>query len=168
VIRGIRRRRHRPRHRQDPVVANPAWPGDDDETLHEVMRSARRDSARQLARLSHGSRWLGHGPPGPNAGVVWLREHRPPLDETTDQLAGSYPFVAGSGLPYFGQYHGVDRLSGSAFGWDGQVAYAQKIVSNPSMVSWSDRLRQVHGREEHPLAGDAVRAEVGRSRRRAW
>jgi hypothetical protein len=136
VIRGIRRRRHHARHRKDPVVANPEWPGDDDETLHEVMRSARRDSARQLARLNQGSRWLGYGPPGPNAGVVWLREHRPPLDETTDQLAGSYPFVAGSGLPYFGQYHGVDRLSGSAFGWDGQVAYAQKIVSNPSLVSY--------------------------------
>ena len=65
---------------------------------------------------------------------MWLREKRPPLDETTDQLAGTYPFVAGSGLPYFGQYHGVNRLSGSAWGWDGQVAYKQRIVSNPAMV----------------------------------
>ena len=124
----------RGRRTEPEPTAHPDWAADDDRTLRREQRTSRRAAVRDLADLTKGSRFFGYGPPGPQAGVVWLREKRPPLDETTDQLAGTYPFVAGSGLPYFGQYHGVNRLSGSAWGWDGQVAYAQRIVSNPAMV----------------------------------
>src|SRR6266545_6617883 len=122
------------RHRRTAEPsAHPDWLSDDERTLKRNQRHLRRESVRTLAELTKGTRFFGFGPPGPSAGVVWLKEKRPPLDETTDQLAGTYPFVAGSGLPYFGQYHGVNRLSGSAWGWDGQVAYAHGIVSNPAM-----------------------------------
>jgi hypothetical protein len=120
--------------RQPPEPgAHPDWAPDDD-TLRRDQRRRRRESVRTLAELSKATRLLGHGPTGPAGGVVWLKEKRPPLEETTDQLAGTYPFVAGAGLPYFGQYHGVNRLSGAAWGWDGQVAYTQGVVSNPAMV----------------------------------
>jgi hypothetical protein len=89
---------------------------------------------RELAQLSRGARQFGRGPAGPQAGVVWLREKRPALEETTDQLVGTFPFVAGSALPYFGQYHGIDRLSGAAFGWDGPVGYERQLISNPCIV----------------------------------
>ncbi len=127
-------REHRHRRDSDEPGAHPDWASDDDRTLRRNQRQLRRESVRNLAELTKGTRFLGYGPPGPAGGTVWLREKRPSLDETTDQLAGTYPFVAGSGLPYFGQYHGVNRLSGSAWGWDGQVAYKQRIVSNPAMV----------------------------------
>jgi hypothetical protein len=97
-------------------------------------RAAKRDAVRELAKLTRGSRQFGRGPAGPEAGAVWLPEKRPALEETTDQLLGTYPFVAGSALPYFGQYHGINRLSGAAFGWDGPVAYRRRLISNLSIV----------------------------------
>jgi hypothetical protein len=111
---------------------HPAWP--DELAPASNVRAARRQAVRDVAKLTVGSRQFGRGPGGPQAGVVWLREKRPALEETTDQLLGTYPFVAGSALPYFGQYHGINRLSGAAFGWDGPVAYARRLISNPCIV----------------------------------
>jgi hypothetical protein len=111
---------------------HPEWTAE--EAPGGSVRAARRDAVRELSQLTKHSRQFGRGPAGPQGGVVWLREKRPALEETTDQLVGTFPFVAGSALPYFGQYHGINRLSGAAFGWDGPVAYSRRLISNPCIV----------------------------------
>src|SRR5262249_4148966 len=61
------------KRRAEEPTAHPDWASDDDKSLRRKQRSLRRESVRTLADLTKGTRFLGYGPNGPEAGVVWLR-----------------------------------------------------------------------------------------------
>lgn len=76
----------------------------------------------------------GRGGAGPMAGRVWHRMRLPAQEETTAQLQGTYPFLAGQGLDAPGCYVGQDRFTRGAFTYDPFELYASGLLSNPNML----------------------------------
>jgi hypothetical protein len=85
-----------------------------------------RDLLRRHRRL-----WL--GPPGPAAGRTAFPLRLPVHKESTAQLRGTYPFLAGSSLPPYGMYIGQERFTRSSFCFDPFRLYGARILSNPSV-----------------------------------
>lgn len=73
------------------------------------------------------------GPFGPKAGRTWSPMRLPAMLDTTAQLAGTYPFVAESGLHADGMYIGTDRFSRGAFVYDVFELYQAGLLSNPNI-----------------------------------
>ena len=75
----------------------------------------------------------GHGPPGRNAGRVFHRMHLRAQEETTAQIAGTYPFVAERGFQADGAYIGRDRFTRGAFRFDPFELYRAGLLPNPNV-----------------------------------
>jgi hypothetical protein len=75
--------------------------------------------------------WL--GPPGPAAGRTVFPLRLPVHRETTAQLRGTYPFLAGGALPALGMYIGQERFTRSSFCFDPFRLYGARELSNPSV-----------------------------------
>ncbi|WP_433264900.1 hypothetical protein ACQPZF_36415 [Actinosynnema sp. CS-041913] len=70
--------------------------------------------------------WL--GPPGRRAGRVLHRMTLPAHVESTAQLRGMFPWLAGVGLPTAGTYIGQERFSGSPFCFDPWRLYSLGLL----------------------------------------
>lgn len=76
---------------------------------------------------------LRHGAPGPHAGQVIHRMSLPTHEETTAQLCGLYPFLAGQTIQAPGAYIGRDKLSRGAFCFD-PFEFYPSVLSNPNIL----------------------------------
>ena len=90
------------------------------------------ESVGWLYRLMR--RVYGWGGDGAMAGRVWHRMRLPAQEETSAQLQGCYPFLAGQGLDAPGVYIGQDRFTRSAFTFDPFELYKRGLLSNPNML----------------------------------
>lgn len=77
-------------------------------------------------------RWS--GAPGRQAGRIIHRTRLPAHEETTAQLGGLYPFLAGHPVGAAGAYIGRDRFSRSPHLFDPFEFYDAGILSNPNML----------------------------------
>lgn len=75
----------------------------------------------------------GRGPAGPQAGRVFHRLKLRAQEETTAQIAGTYPFIAERGFGADGAYIGRDRFTRGAFRFDPFSLYRAAILSNPNV-----------------------------------
>lgn len=75
----------------------------------------------------------GRGPAGPHAGRVFHRLRLRAQEETTAQVAGTYPFVAERGFQADGAYIGRDRFTRGAFRFDPFELYRAGLLSNPNV-----------------------------------
>ena len=75
----------------------------------------------------------GRGPAGRNAGRVFHRMHLRAQEETTAQIAGTYPFVAERGFQADGAYIGRDRFTRGAFKFDPFELYRAGLLANPNV-----------------------------------
>lgn len=75
----------------------------------------------------------GRGPAGKNAGRVFHRMRLRAQEETTAQIAGTYPFVAERGFQADGAYIGRDRFTRSAFKFDPFELYRAGLLPNPNV-----------------------------------
>ena len=76
---------------------------------------------------------LGGGPAGRHAGRVFHRMHLRAQEETTAQVAGTYPFVAERGFMADGAYIGQDRFTRGAFRFDPFELYRAGVLPNPNV-----------------------------------
>jgi hypothetical protein len=115
--------------------AKPAKPARVSRTPWRDSRPARPDaggwseisSALDLAPL-------GRGPAGRAAGRVFHRLRLRAQEETTAQIAGSYPFIAERGFAADGAYIGRDRFSRGAFRFDPFELYRAGVLPNPNIA----------------------------------
>jgi hypothetical protein len=75
----------------------------------------------------------GRGPAGRNAGRVFHRMRLRAQEETTAQIAGTYPFVAERGFQADGAYIGRDRFSRGTFRFDPFELYRAGLLANPNV-----------------------------------
>lgn len=75
----------------------------------------------------------GRGPAGRNAGRVFHRMRLRAQEETTAQIAGTYPFVAERGFQADGAYIGRDRFTRGAFKFDPFELYRAGLLPNPNV-----------------------------------
>lgn len=75
----------------------------------------------------------GRGPRGSQAGRVFHRQRLRAQEETTAQIAGTYPFVAERGFSADGAYVGRDRFTRSAFRYDPFELYRAGLLPNPNV-----------------------------------
>ena len=75
----------------------------------------------------------GRGPSGPAAGRVFHRLALRAQEETTAQIAGTYPFIAEHGLGADGAYIGRDRFTRGAFRYDPFALYRADLLPNPNI-----------------------------------
>lgn len=75
----------------------------------------------------------GRGPAGRNAGRVFHRMRLRAQEETTAQIAGTYPFVAERGFQADGAYIGRDRFTRGAFRFDPFELYRAGLLPNPNV-----------------------------------
>ena len=75
----------------------------------------------------------GRGPGGPAAGRVFHRMRLRAQEETTAQIAGTYPFVAERGFQADGAYIGRDRFTRGAFTYDPFELYRAGLLPNPNV-----------------------------------
>jgi hypothetical protein len=75
----------------------------------------------------------GRGPAGSHAGRVFHRMRLRAQEETTAQVAGTYPFVAERGFTADGAYIGRDRFSRGAFKFDPFELYRAGQLPNPNV-----------------------------------
>ena len=75
----------------------------------------------------------GRGPAGPNAGRVFHRLALRAQEETTAQIAGTYPFIAERGFTADGAYVGRDRFTRGAFRFDPFELYRAGLLPNPNV-----------------------------------
>lgn len=87
------------------------------------------DQFRELFDLAT----TGRGPDGEEGGRIFHRLNLPAQEETTTQLAGMFPFLAGQGLGANGAYIGQDRINRSAFCYDPFALYAAGKLPNPNI-----------------------------------
>ena len=76
---------------------------------------------------------VGRGPAGPMAGRVFHRMRLRAQEETTAQIAGTYPFVAERGFTADGAYIGRDRFTRGAFRFDPFELYRAGLLPNPNV-----------------------------------
>ncbi len=76
---------------------------------------------------------VGRGPAGPKAGRVFHRLRLRAQEETTAQIAGTYPFVAERGFTADGAYVGRDRFTRGAFRFDPFELYRAGQLPNPNV-----------------------------------
>lgn len=76
---------------------------------------------------------VGRGPSGPRAGRVFHRLRLRAQEETTAQIAGTYPFVAERGFTADGAYVGRDRFTRGAFRYDPFELYRAGLLPNPNV-----------------------------------
>jgi len=106
---------------------------------YERSRQPWRNEARDREPIpNEGDLWdvrpLGRGPSGATAGRVFHRMNLAAHEETTRQLAGLYPFMAGRGLAADGAYIGRDRHTQAPFVYDPFQLYEQGLLSNPNLA----------------------------------
>ena len=75
----------------------------------------------------------GRGPAGRSAGRVFHRMRLRAQEETTAQVAGTYPFVAERGFQADGAYIGRDRFTRGAFKFDPFELYRAGLLPNPNV-----------------------------------
>jgi len=75
----------------------------------------------------------GRGPTGRQSGRVFHRMHLRAQEETTAQVAGTYPFVAERGFNADGAYIGQDRFTRGAFRFDPFELYRSGLLPNPNV-----------------------------------
>lgn len=75
----------------------------------------------------------GRGPAGAKAGRVFHRMRLRAQEETTAQIAGTYPFVAEHGFTADGAYIGRDRFTQGAFRYDPFELYRAGLLPNPNI-----------------------------------
>ncbi|HET9873175.1 MAG TPA: hypothetical protein VFP89_11360 [Propionibacteriaceae bacterium] len=75
----------------------------------------------------------GRGPGGRHAGRVFHRMRLRAQEETTAQIAGTYPFVAERGFTADGAYIGRDRFTRGAFRFDPFELYRAALLPNPNV-----------------------------------
>lgn len=76
----------------------------------------------------------GRGPAGIQAGRIFHRLRLRAQEETTAQIAGTYPFVAEHGLTADGAYIGRDRFTRGAFRFDPFELYRAGLLANPNVA----------------------------------
>ncbi|QGN34481.1 conjugal transfer protein TraC [Microlunatus sp. Gsoil 973] len=76
----------------------------------------------------------GRGPSGPRAGRVFHRLRLRAQEETTAQIAGTYPFVAEHGFTADGTFIGRDRFTRGAFRFDPFELYRAGLLPNPNVA----------------------------------
>lgn len=76
----------------------------------------------------------GRGPAGSRAGRIFHRLRLRAQEETTAQIAGTYPFVAEHGLTADGAYIGRDRFTRGAFRFDPFELYRAGVLPNPNVA----------------------------------
>lgn len=75
----------------------------------------------------------GRGPGGRHGGQVFHRMRLRAQEETTAQIAGTYPFVAERGFTADGAYIGRDRFTRGAFRFDPFELYRAGLLPNPNV-----------------------------------
>jgi type IV secretory pathway VirB4 component len=76
----------------------------------------------------------GRGPSGPHAGRIFHRLRLRAQEETTAQIAGTYPFVAEHGFTADGAFIGRDRFTRGAFRFDPFELYRAGLLPNPNVA----------------------------------
>lgn len=97
-------------------------------------RQATVDKSEPLFDMSPDFRIGGWGPEGPQAGRVVRRMRVPAHEETTAQIQGAFPFLAGRGLGAPGAYMGQDRFTKAAFVFDPFRLYEAGVSTNPNIL----------------------------------
>ena len=111
-----------------PVTAAPRTPW-----RHQPAADDRRRRLRRHGGRAWMWRRLGRGPAGPTAGRVFHRMRLRAQEETTAQIAGTYPFVAERGFSADGAYIGRDRFTRGAFRFDPFELYRAGLLPNPNV-----------------------------------